>query len=143
MLRRIVFAGTIILGAGTVVSLAPMASASAMTPTTGTYKFDVQQESPFTVVLEDHGAVAGGSGSWSVHKHIIKVHIVGAPAGPIICEHNGQPPNCVASSTYVGPKTATGIASSSAEGTATGYVGTNPVITESFYAVRTGGVSRT
>lgn len=102
---------------------------------------NVQGDSPFSIVLErNHTVGPGNSGSWSISKRVVTIQLQGGPAGIILCSHAGQPPNCTASSTYVGPKTAGGIASPSAPGTTTDYVGSFAVLTQPFYAVRTGGV---
>ncbi len=141
LFRSGLLALAIMLGTGATWLLGPAAGAAAMHPTAGTYEVYVQGYSPFSLVLEhDHSVGSGNSGSWAVQKHVVTIQLQGGPAGILICSHAGQPPNCDYSSTYVGPKTTGGIASSSAPGTATGYVGSYPVITQPFYAVRTGGV---
>ena len=145
MLRRLGCTTTIILGA-LVATFFPTATAgAALKPTVGTYEVYVSQSAPFSWVLERNHTVASAgvsdpSSSWSVLRHVVTVHLEGSPAGPIICLHAGQPPNCLASSTYVGPKSVNGIASSTDQGTVTDYVGTEAVLSDSFYAVRTGGV---
>jgi hypothetical protein len=144
MLRRLGCTAAVILGA-LIVTLVPTATAgAAMKPTAGIYQVYESQSASFSWVLERNHTVAMAgvsdpSSSWSVLRHVVTVHLEGAPAGTIICLHAGQQPNCLASSTYVGPKTVNGIASSTDQGTVTDYVGTEAVLSNSFYAVRTGG----
>ncbi len=127
-----------------VLGPATNAAAAAMHHTAGTYQLNQTGavEGSSTIVLEhDHTVQPNdGSSSWSVQHRVVTIEVEGGQAGPIICGHNGQPLDCHTYATFVGPKTATGIASQSDEGQATGYVGTHPVLTWSFYAVRTGGV---
>ncbi len=112
---------------------------AAMHPVTGTYQWFVQGSPAQTLTLLRHHVVgAPDSGTWSVSKHVVTVQLQGAPAGASKCQEADQPSNCTYSSVATGPKTATGIASASSPGTWTGYIGSLALVTEPFYAVRTG-----
>jgi hypothetical protein len=127
-----------ILAAGWLVGSALPASASSH-PVAGTYQWYVQGTSSQTVVLwRNHTVGSPNSGTWSVSRRVVTVQVQGAPAGAPQCQKAGQPPNCTYSSVSTGRKTSTGIASQSSPGTWTGYIGSLAVVTQPFYAVRTG-----
>jgi len=127
-----------VLAAAWLVGSASPAGASAHT-VPGSYQWYVQGSSPQTIVLaRNHTVGSPGTGTWSVSKHVVIVKIQGAPAGFVQCQKAGQPPNCTYSSVSMGRKTSTGIASQSSPGTWSGYVGSLAVVSDPFYAVRTG-----
>ena len=127
-----VFAITLLVG-----SALPVGASTH--PVAGTYKWYVQGITVQTVVLlRNHTAGSPNSGTWSVSRGVISVRLQGASAGAFECEKYGQPPDCAYNAVSAGRKTSTGIASHSSPGTWTGYIGSLPLVTESFYAVRTG-----
>jgi hypothetical protein len=127
-----------VLTAACLVSVASPADA-ATHPVAGTYQWFVQGNAAQTVVLlSNHTVQAPNSGTWAVSRHVITVQMQGAPAGAFECQKYGQPPGCTYGTVSTGPRTSTGIASSSTPGTWTGTIGSVDLVTEPFYAVRTG-----
>jgi hypothetical protein len=139
-MKRLVSAVAILelLAAAWLVGSALPAGAST-NPVSGTYQWYVQGSSPQTFVLmRNHTVGSPSDGTWSLSRHLVTVKVQGPPAGFVQCQKAGQPPNCTYGSVSTGPRTSTGIASQSSPGTWTGYVGSLAVVTEPFYAVRTG-----
>jgi hypothetical protein len=93
---------------------------------------------PFTLVLLRNHTEEGSTSTWSVHKHIVTIEGSGGPAMPILCLEHQQPLGCVFNDVSTGPKTAAGIASQQAPGSATVYVGSAFLFSSPFWAVRTG-----
>ena len=139
MKRRIVAAAVLPMLTALLLVGSALPAGAAVHPVAGTYQWYVQGSPAQTVVLvRNHTVAAPGSGTWSVAKHVVTVDAPGAPAGAVPCLKAGQPPNCSYSAVSTGPRTPTGIAGPSSPGTWTGYIGSDPVVTASFYAVRTG-----
>jgi hypothetical protein len=139
--RRAVSGLVIVLGAGAWV-FAPVSTAGATgihhwVP--GTYQaFAPGLSAPYSLVLLPNHTVQGSTWSWSVHRHIVTIEGSGGPAMPILCLQHGQPPQCVFNDVSTGPKTAEGIASQQAPGSASVYVGNAFLFSSPFWAVRTG-----
>ncbi len=139
-MKRLVSAVAILelLAASWLVGSALPAGASTR-PVFGTYQWYVQGTSPQTYFLmRNHTVGSPSDGTWSLSRHFMTVKVQGSAAGFVQCQKAGQPPSCTYSSVSTGRKTSTGIASQSSPGTWTGYVGSLAVVTEPFYAVRTG-----
>jgi len=81
-------------------------------------------------------------GTWGVQnpKHDITITVAGGQASAIDCLRAGQGPVCFFSDQYSGPRTPAGIASQAAPGVANAYLGGDLIVSESFWAVRTGNV---
>jgi hypothetical protein len=155
MIRRVALAMAILFGTLATVTLVPVVSAGAADPPMvgsyqvyGTLVYNLGS-SPFGLILErDHALdtfVLGryfGGGNWSVWKHVVTIRFPGVSVPPAECENFGQPYPCYTTETLVGVKTPTGIASPLAGGTVTNNLGTFPLPSGAFYAVRTGGVPR-
>jgi hypothetical protein len=93
------------------------------------------------VLLQNHtvGPPSDG-GTWTVQKpkHEITIDVQGGQAPLVSCEHAGEGPICYFSDEYTGPKTPTGIASEANPGVANVYLGGDLILSEPFWAVRTG-----
>ena len=143
MLRRPVSALVILPLIATFVLLSPAEPAAAGTPwVSGTYQLFVQDFGTQTLVLlRDHTVgPPPNSGTWAVHNREVTVDVVGGQAPVITCLRAGQGPTCYFSDRYSGARTPSGIASQAAPGVANAYVGSLLLLSEPFWAVRTGGV---
>jgi hypothetical protein len=143
MLQRLVGTVAVFLLIPTVGLLASATSAAAADGhwVSGTYQTFIQGSGGQTLVLLPNHTVAGG-GTWSVQKNEVTVDVPGGEAPYTTCLDAGQGPICYVSDQYSGPKTPAGIASQAAPGVAYAYLGGYLLVSEPFWAVRTGNVPR-
>jgi hypothetical protein len=145
MLRRLVAALAVLPMIATVglFSSASPASAAGSHWVSGTYQLFVEGSSQTIVLLDNHTVgPPPNSGSWAVQKpnHEVTIDVAGGQAPVIDCLRAGQGPICFFSDQYSGPKTSTGIASQADPGVANAYLGPDLLLSEPFWAVRTGNV---
>ena len=144
MLRRLGRALVLLAFIATVVLLSPAPPAAAGDShwVAGTYQLSIQDFGTQTLVLMRNHTVGPPSndGTWAVQKREVTVDVAGGQAPVITCLHAGQGPTCFFSDQYSGAKTSSGIASQAAPGVANAYVGSDLVLSEPFWAVRTGKV---
>jgi len=129
------------LAGGLVGSALPVGSVVVHKGVAGTYQAfapNLPGPSPFTLVLLPNHAVQGSTWTWSIHKHIVTIEGANGPADPILCLQHHQPPTCAFNDVSTGPKTAGGIASQQAPGSAAVYIGSAFLFSSPFWAVRTG-----
>jgi len=145
VLRRVLSSSIVTIGlAGGLIGAAPPAGTAVVHHgVAGTYQafapnLTIGSWNPFALVLLRNHTVHGSASSWSVHKHIVAIDRTGGPATATLCREFQQPFGCVFSDVLTGPKTAAGIASQRAPGSAILYVGSAPAFSSPFWAVRTG-----
>jgi hypothetical protein len=127
------------LAGGLVGSAPPAGAVMVHHPVAGTYQaFAPNLTGQYTLVLLPNRTVEGSTSTWSVHKTIVTIAGAGGPAMPILCLQHHQPPMCAFNDVSTGPKTAAGIASQQAPGSAAVYVGNSFLFSSPFWAVRTG-----
>jgi len=143
MKRRV--ASVLIVPSVLATSFALTATATAAVvhhPTAGSYDIYIGGSPGTMVLLSNHTVGPQGStnnGTWSIQKGVVTVDSQGGEAPPQDCGMAGLPFLCYFNDVLTGPKTRPGIASQSKPGTATAYLGSYEILSEPYYAVRTGG----